>query len=268
MERLEDADRRGSIVDRIGRYARIAYYATGAYPGLFFPLHRLLGEVDTGPAVTPDTDLVIEGFPRSGNTFAVHAFRLAQPGPVKTADHIHVPAQMMRAARNRVPACILARNPEDAARSMIVKFPFLSPRHILRGYAGFYERCLPYRARFVAATFDQVVTDFGGVIDRINRRFGTSFRRFEASEDNVRRVFQSIDDRNANEPIDATFGSARPNHHKEAAKNRVRLRDDDPLLQRCRAVFEIYRLLAGDADSAEAESRARQLRVRRWRLVW
>ncbi|WP_155888825.1 hypothetical protein [Inquilinus limosus] len=264
---LECSIHRGSPVARIKHYAGVIHYATGAYPSLFFPLHRLLGEVDTGPAVTRDTDLVIEGFPRSGNTFAVCAFKLAQPGPVKIADHIHVAAQIIRAARYHVPACILARRPEDAVRSLVVKYPFLNPRHVLQGYAGFYEKCLPYRRHFVAATFDDVTTDFGAVIDRINRRFGTCFHRFEACEENVRRVFQSIDERNAHEPIDPTFGSARPNSIKELAKQSIRLREDDSALVRCRAVFEVYRLLARDVDSPLVDSRARELRVRNWRFV-
>lgn len=268
MQRLEIADPSMPLADRIRGYASVVHYLAGAYPALFFPLRRLGGQVGIGPAVARDTDLVIEGFPRSGNTFAVHAFRLAQPHAVKTADHIHVPAQVIRAARYRVPACILARRPEDAVRSLVVKYPFLNPRHVLRGYAGFYERCLPYREHFVAATFDQVVADFGGVIDRINRRFGASFHRFEPTEENLRRIFQGIDERNADEAVDPVLGSARPNHSKEAAKRRVRLREDDPLLDRCRAVFEIYRLLACDVDAAEITSRARELRIRTWRMVW
>ncbi|MGK9236875.1 hypothetical protein KXS07_34285 [Inquilinus limosus] len=268
MGRFMEPDRRHAIGERIRHYAGVIHYAAGAHPALFYPLHRWLGEVDTGPAVTPETDLLIEGFPRSGNTFAVHAFRLAQPGPVTTADHIHVPAQVMRAARYRVPACVLARRPEDAVRSLVVKYPFLNPRHVLRGYAGFYERCLPYREHFVAAMFNEVVTDFGGVIDRINSRFGTSFRRFVPSREAVDRVFQEIDDQNSREPIHPILGSARPNHSKEVAKLRVHLRDDDPLLGRCQAVYEIYRLLARDANSLEAESRIRKLHIRRWRLVW
>ncbi|MGK9167033.1 hypothetical protein KXR53_12080 [Inquilinus limosus] len=264
----ETADPSIPFIERIGGYAGVIHYVTGAYPALFFPLRRLGGKIGIGPAVARDTDLVIEGFPRSGNTFAVHAFRLAQPHPVKTADHIHVPAQVIRAARYRVPTCILARRPEDAVRSLVVKYPFLNPRHVLRGYAGFYERCLPYREHFVAATFDQVVADFGGVIDRINHRFGTSFHRFQPTEENLRRVFQGIDDQNAEESVDPIFGSARPNHSKEAAKLRIHLREDDPLLDRCRAVFEIYRLLARDVDTAEVASRARELRIRTWRMVW
>lgn len=266
-ERLEYFGRNGSFVARIKHYAGVIHYATGAYPALFFPLHRLLGEVGTGPAVTPDTDLLIEGFPRSGNTFAVCAFELAQPRPVNTAHHIHVPAQLIRAVRYHVPACILARRPEDAARSLVVKYPFLKLRHVLRGYVGFYEKCLPYRERFVAATFDDVVTDFGGVIDRINRRFGTGFHRLEASEENVRRVFRTIDDRNAREPIDPIFGSARPNSQKELAKQSIRLPEDDPVLARCRALFEVYRLLARDVGPPLIERRARELHVRTWRLL-
>ena len=44
-----------------------------------------------------NTQLVIEGFPRSANTFAVITFWHLQPKKVIVAHHQHVPAQIIRA---------------------------------------------------------------------------------------------------------------------------------------------------------------------------
>ena len=45
------------------------------------------------------------------------------------------------------------------------------------------------------ATFEQVTTDFGEVINAINARFGTGFSLFEHTQDNVRRCFELIEHR-------------------------------------------------------------------------
>ncbi len=51
----------------------------GGHPAIYFSLYRLFRTRQnlTG-AVTPDKQLVIEGFPRSGSTFARRAFIMAQ----------------------------------------------------------------------------------------------------------------------------------------------------------------------------------------------
>jgi pimeloyl-ACP methyl ester carboxylesterase len=74
----------------------------GRYPAVAGPLIRR-----SGNPISPETDVVIEGFPRTGNTFAVTAFVMAQPGFVSVAHHVHVPAQVISAERLGVPALLL-----------------------------------------------------------------------------------------------------------------------------------------------------------------
>ena len=51
----------------------------GKYPAIYFNLYRLLRTRENFErAVTPDKQLVIEAFPRSGTTFARRAFIMAQ----------------------------------------------------------------------------------------------------------------------------------------------------------------------------------------------
>jgi hypothetical protein len=58
-------------------------------------------------SVSRTTQLVIEGYPRLGNTFAVVAFLQAQKEDVRIAHHLHAPAQVIRAARWRIPTIVL-----------------------------------------------------------------------------------------------------------------------------------------------------------------
>ena len=79
----------------------------GGNPTVFFPLYRLLRtRKDLTRAVTPDKQVVIEGFPRSGNSFARRAFIMAQDETfdvTSIAHHLHVPAQIVRAAQWQIP---------------------------------------------------------------------------------------------------------------------------------------------------------------------
>jgi hypothetical protein len=160
------------------------------HPSLALPLARRRGH---GEVVDGATEIVIEGYPRAASSFAVAAFRAAQQRPVRIAHHVHAPAQLVEAARRRIPALALIRDPEDALISYVIRYPDIPMRSAGRGYLRFYRPLLRLRPRLVTATFEEVVGDFGPVIRRVNERFATSFKVFEHTEDNVTRVFEEID---------------------------------------------------------------------------
>jgi hypothetical protein len=168
----------------------------GGHPAVYFGLYRLLRtRKDLARAVTPDTQLVIEGFPRSGNSFARRAFIMAQNDPqIKNhiAHHIHVPAQVVRAAQWRIPTLVLIRRPRDAVLSLAIRDP-ISVDQALRYYLSFYETAEKYRDAFVLGLFEEVTEDFGQVIKRINDKFGTTFSLFRHDEENVSKVFAGME---------------------------------------------------------------------------
>src|SRR5919112_6338070 len=88
----------------------------GRHPFLFYNFYRLKPTY-RDLLVDRKTQIVIEGFPRSGNTFAVVAFQQAQRESVRVAHHLHMPAQVIRAAKWGIPTLLLARKPTDAALS-------------------------------------------------------------------------------------------------------------------------------------------------------
>jgi hypothetical protein len=226
----------------------------GQYPALYLPLarwkrRRQLQHPDRwgirpermGP-VFRDTDAVIEGFPRSANTFAATAFELAQTRPVRLARHLHVPSQIIAGARLGIPTIVLVRDPEDAVLSLSLWTPHVTLEEGLRDYVRFYRRILPYRDRFVVATFEEVSTDFGEVIRRLNERFGSSFQEFQHTEANVAlcfRIIEEHDRRTAGEVVEQTV--ARPSQQRERMKNALRSALRSPKLARVRAdAYSIY----------------------------
>ena len=139
--------------------------------------------------VGPDTDLVIDGFQRSGNTFAVIAFEISQPRPYATAHHLHAAAQIIASARHDVPCLLLVRDPVEAVISHLQREPRVTPRQALTNWSLFHERVLPYRDQFVLGDFREVTTDYGNVIRAVNDRFQTAFVPFEHTDANVQTVF-------------------------------------------------------------------------------
>ncbi len=215
----------------------------GGWPAIFYPLHALRHPRDAR-IVRKRTEIVIEGFPRSGNSFALAAFELAQKAPVRTADHLHVPAQVLRAVNYKLPVCLLIREPAPTIRSLLVRFPYLRAPEALRSYRRFYERCLPLNDAFLVVTFDELISDFGAAIERLNRKFGTSFTPFVPTEENVSRVFHRLDERNR------TLGgnvlsSYLPNPVKERAKDFIDLTPFAAELDLCEALYARYLELAG-----------------------
>jgi hypothetical protein len=165
---------------------------------LFFPLYRPRSAFDS-LLVTESTDVCIEGFPRSANSFAVGAFRHAQPQSIEIAHHTHVPANAMRACEWDIPTLILIRAPYDAIVSRIaldkearrVGQAVESPRQRvsfatwLQAWHSFYRVLVPYRdqERLLAVPFAAAIQDMGQVIKKMNDRFGIEFIPFDHTDD-------------------------------------------------------------------------------------
>lgn len=142
--------------------------------------------------ITPTTDLVVEGFPRSGNTFAHFAAALAEP-EAEIISRVHTPSQVLEAVRRRVPTLLVIRDPVDTIASMTVAAPHVPPRSSLEEYIHHHEALLPVVDQLVVATFDEVTSDFDSVLDALNERFDLGFRPFGHSPERTAAVFANIE---------------------------------------------------------------------------
>jgi hypothetical protein len=146
--------------------------ALASAPSLFFPLYRRFGE---HPALLAscDSEIVIDGFPRSGNSFALFALEAAAGRRLAAAHHLHAPAQLMRAARLGKPGCLVIREPAEAIPAALRKIPQLRAFDLLLAYRLHHAALWRWRGAFVTAPFELMIEDFGAVIARLNRRFGS-----------------------------------------------------------------------------------------------
>jgi hypothetical protein len=146
--------------------------------------------------VTRRTQVLIDGYPRSANTYAVAAFDYANgPGRVALSHHFHHVRQIQRAVRFGIPAIVLIRDPREVLGSLVQFSSAYAPSRALRSYERFYARVLPLVDNVVIADFHEVISDFGSLIERCNAKFGTSFRpyvRTAASEEAVTRAIERI----------------------------------------------------------------------------
>src|SRR3712207_4796820 len=217
-ERLRFYTSEYPIVVRLERWLQI--YA-GNHPAVFFSLYWLMRK-DPTRVVTPDTQLVVEGFPRSANTFARAAFSRAQNEKVRIAHGLHVPAQVARAARWQIPTLVLIRKPRDAVLSFVVRDP-ISIDQALKYYLSFYRTVEKYRDAYVLGLFDEVTEDYGQVISRLNDKFGTTFSLFRHDEQNVNAVFARLE-KNSRKRYGETHWEtkvSRPSVAKERMKHEV-----------------------------------------------
>jgi len=199
-----------------------------------------------------DTALVIEGFLRSGNTYSVAAFVVANGDGLHLGRHLHGAPHVLRAARLGVPAVVLVRNPADAVASYLVRRPTLTPHDALLEYLDFYRTCWRARDDFVVGVFDDVVTDFGSVVRAVNRRFGTTFRPYDATPANQAAAFALVEEMNRREcrgeVVESHVGrpSEQRRHDTDAAAARVREPGSARLLARANDWYERYRSLTED----------------------
>ncbi|RLA98308.1 MAG: hypothetical protein DRG83_14655 [Deltaproteobacteria bacterium] len=227
------------------KYRHIVRSLIDRYPSIYLPVCRVRLKTRQ-VTVSKDTEIVIEGSPRSANTFAVAAFAFAQGRPVKIARHLHAPAQVIAATKRRIPCIVLIRKPRDAVLSLLVRAPHISAEQALKDYIRFYRSVYPYRDKFVVGRFEEATTDFSEIIRRVNARFGTNFKLFEHTEENLQKVFQIVEemdkqDTGLGEVKEETV--ARPSTYREKLKKMAEAKLETPKARKLLLeAEEVYRM--------------------------
>ena len=112
--------------------------------------------------VDDSMDACIDGFPRSANTLAYHAFVRANPG-VRVAHHLHTPIQVVRAVELGVPW--RSRSVPRSRNLVLPRLPAaIEPgaetvAGAIRRYVEFYERVAEVRDEVVVCSFERIVAD-------------------------------------------------------------------------------------------------------------
>ena len=228
------------------RGVRRVYEALGDHPLALPVLLAVTPESVSSRKVTPETDLVVEGFPRSGNTYAALGIALAQPQPLRIVSHAHVPAQVKRAVALGVPTLVAVRDPADATCSMAVADPHHRVRDLLRYWIHYHQQLLEVERGVLFASFEDITGRLGGVVDAVNRRFGTDLAPVADDAETRERIFAAIEDKQRSVHGEARYHEAvprpDPKRSGEGARRRAELEEtvDPAALDRAR---ELHRRL-------------------------
>ena len=168
------------------------------------------------------TEIVIEGFPRSANTFAVAAFVYSQPKKYIIARHTHAPAQVMLGVKAGLPVILLVRKPLDAVVSLVIREENISLKHALKKYIWYHKSILSIVQNCVVADFEQVVGDFSNIISDINDKFDEKYLSFDHNKKSEVEIFKLVEEME----IKDSGGVLRETHVARPSKSRAGVKND------------------------------------------
>ena len=198
-------------------------------------------------AVQPGRTLIcIEGYPRSANSSTFRKFMFANPDAV-VAHHTHTVANVAAAVRHGIPALVLIRRPPDPILSTLVAMRTPRPDHALARYLDFYRWVERHLDDVVLEDFETALSDWNGMIRRVNERYGTGFATHEDPAEAERKTREFIHAR-----MDAEGQSRHTTNMPLPAPERVALKDSfrravesHPLYPETQQLYERLRARCG-----------------------
>ncbi|RDH81029.1 MAG: hypothetical protein DIZ80_12975 [endosymbiont of Galathealinum brachiosum] len=212
-------------------------------PGLFIAIMSKRSKFKN-IIVNKDTEIVIEGYPRSANTFAVAAFNYSQNRKVVIGRHTHAPAQIMSAVAAGLPVILLIRKPMDAIISLAIRDETISLKNALKTYIWYHQSILPIIDGCVIADFNQVTNDFSSFINEVNIKYKTEYSLFDHNKESEKNIFKLVEDME----IEDSGGGLRESHVarpsdsrkniKQEFKQQLELPENTHLLMECSRLYE------------------------------
>jgi hypothetical protein len=223
-------------------YLQVKHYIHG-HPVLFPWIQKIRG-ADYGTFCGTETDLCIEGFQSSANSFVYNGFRILQPD-LDIAHHTHSIANVRRAFSFEIPVLILFRDPVDVIPSMSSRF-HPSLKASVNRYIHFYRFVLRNSSKVILASFEEVTTDFATTIRRVEQQTEMDFETFDVDE--VRRqTVQHI--RNWSKIRGKEDQMSLPRQERESRKAELRARlPSVPRFEEAQTVYRRLNELSGKTE--------------------
>jgi hypothetical protein len=202
------------------------------------------------------TLLYIDGYPRSGNTFAQFLIKKVWPN-LETVHHFHAVAAIKIALRRNIPTFILVRDPLNAVASNYLKYHVLKNREIpsrpdvgllnrfTSDYIAYYRYVERNRDALTVVPFGKLVQVPESVMMQINDVLPDKKRVME--NDLVTLVGEI---KNAEFGARDKMGSSRPNPAKEMAKAEIISTLEDRISSL--GAYDLFLRLSGDDESQAA----------------
>jgi hypothetical protein len=187
------------------------------------------------------TALVVEGFPRSANTYFVGAILLKNPH-VAIAHHLHSHASLRWAVEAGKPAVVLLREPREAIASLVMKLS-IHPRAAIWEYLQFHNHVRPLLKNVIVVPFAAATENPGRAVESINERFGTGLAPYDKERDGPNAVADLVLSRHIEthgrlDPRGVALPHLAKSHVREQVLRRI---DHEHTLRECNAVYGVFR---------------------------
>jgi hypothetical protein len=207
-------------------------------------LYRWLGVIrDRGDCLEDGFEVWMGGYPRSANTFAVAAFKLANPA-ARLASHLHIPPFIIHSLHCKKPGIFLIRRPEEAVVSWTIYWEGrMKLADSLDYYIDFHRSMLSHVAALFVSPFEETTSNFGQVVRDFNAKFGTHYASLPLDETTMDRCFSYIEDRVRSENGSVNeFTVSRPTATRDSIKPKLfaALRDSSRLSRKLKIADELY----------------------------
>jgi len=189
------------------------------------------------------TDLLLTGYPRSGNTFCSSVVKRTYP-ELNVVSHIHSTALLKLARSYKTPAVVLIRHPHEAVPSNIVKTKYYNgrddiPLAVIDEYIWFYRYVSRHIHDVYLLEFEEAVAAPGAVVRLVRDVCRRSLP--EVSRGSIDKNTAVVEERlrcNKN-PVE---NSNWKNEKKEKMKNQVlKLIEEMPCFQDACALYQAIR---------------------------
>jgi hypothetical protein len=192
--------------------------------------------------VDKNTELVIEGYPRSANTFTYAAFIISNGQSIKVAHHVHASAQYLKAVELGIPAILLIRHPLDAVVSLILRAPYISPKRALKDYLYFHNSLYKVASNLVVVDFKYAIVNTDNVFRYVNSAYGKSFSIPNLNEqlDDIKAYVEFMDKRERNsDEVDVLTVAVPTKMKKEYASNLKEklMAENSDLIDQCVSIY-------------------------------
>jgi len=167
---------RPSLKDQIKSYT----IACAKSSALAWPIFQKVRGKTSGKFCSSNTDLCVEGFESSANTYTFEVFRHLDKS-LNIGHHTHAVAGLKLAMRYEVPTLILFRDPCEAIPSVVTRFrPSVCEATL--NYIYFYEYVLQVVDYVILARFDEITENIGSVIRRVDQHTALDFETYDIQD--------------------------------------------------------------------------------------
>ena len=187
--------------------------------------------------VCKETDITIEGYMRSGNTFSYYAFKNLNP-KLKIANRRHSNVQIKYSLRNNIPVILLIRNPLDVITSNYIFFDKKVPfKEIAKSWINFYKPLLLHKNDLIVSDFNKTINEFDDLVLKVNKFYKKNFFYEKINEQLI------FDDIKRNQPIKNFQKLPMPNEQTKKNKEHLKkqfLEHNDSIIEECFTVYNKF----------------------------